>query len=286
MCRYKISNTIIKLRNLEKAFRNSKMELFQTTSQNSDVIYNIKYTDNIKRPINCIYLYSNSQFAVIIKDNRKFFIYTLDEIVYAILEEKQNNLFDLYLNISFLKNKVHPYLFPSLLHFEINLIKKDALVFHSSYINILNNAVLFTAPSGGGKSTQAELWKKYKNAEIVNGDKSIIGKENGKWYAYGIPFSGSSEYCLNRTCALKAIVILDKGPLNTLIPVGIRGFSNVFSQVTVNPWDKEFCNKAMDLVMDVCNEVPIYYYSCTKTPEAVEVLYQEFIEKGILNGSV
>ena len=160
------------------------------------------------------------------------------------------------------------------------------MVLHSSYVAIEGEALLFTAPSGGGKSTQAELWKKYKDAEIINGDKSIVGKENGKWNAYGIPFSGSSEYCVNRTCPLKAIVILDKGTENYPMQVGMKGFQKVFSQITVNPWDKEFCNKAMDLVMEVCNEVPIYYYSCTKTQEAVDVLYQEFVEKGILNGTV
>lgn len=30
------------------------------------------------------------------------------------------------------------------------------------------------------------------------------------------------------------------------------GFLNVFSQITINPWDKELCNKVMDLAIDVC----------------------------------
>lgn len=126
----------------------------------------------------------------------------------------------------------------------------------------------------------------YKNAIIVNGDKSIIGKKENQWIASGLPFSGSSNDCKNITTPLRAIVILNKGTENFFQEVGIRGFSNLLSQVTVNPWDKTFCNMAMNLVIDVCNEVPIYFYSCTKTKEAVDVLYQEFIEKGILNGTV
>lgn len=285
---YKIGNVIIILKGLKKANESICLKLFQTQQKGKyNVEYNVHYAKKFETLKNYLCIYSNNQFAVIINNNRKLFCYILDQKVYAILEElEEGKKYELYLNSSFFKGNIHEYLIPSLLEIERSLIKQNSLVLHSSYLSKKNEAILFTAPSGGGKSTQAELWKKYKNAEIVNGDKSIIGKENGKWYAYGIPFSGSSEYCLNRTCALKAIVILDKGPMNTLVPVGIRGFSNVFSQVTVNPWDKEFCNKAMDLVMDVCNEVPIYYYSCTKTPEAVEVLYQEFIEKGILNGSV
>ena len=284
MYKYKIGPVYIGLEHLNQNNLSSQMELFHVNTQYLDRIYTIYYVNKIKKTYTQKCEYLTNQFAVIKKDNRKFFYYFFNENIYAVLKEEK--VYQLFLDNNFFSNTVHPYFLPSLLHLEQLLLKKRACILHSSYISINKRGIVFTAPSGGGKSTQAELWKKYKNAGIVNGDKSIIGKENGKWYAYGIPFSGSSEYCLNRTCPLKAIVILDKGPLNTLIPVGIRGFSNVFSQVTVNPWDKEFCNKAMDLVMDVCNEVPIYYYSCTKTPEAVEVLYQEFIEKGILNGSV
>lgn len=285
---YKIANLVI-----DFTFLNSKgtdyfkrWVPFCTNEKKFNISYNIKFQTNITLP--------NPQTIIFNKENLMVSYVNEKAILYHIADEKpyamtiKNTCFDYQIAVSkdSFENYLYPYFMSDLLHLEFPLLYSHNIVLHSSYIASYNEAILFTAPSGGGKSTQAELWKKYKNAEIVNGDKSIIGKENGKWYAYGIPFSGSSEYCLNRTCALKAIVILDKGPLNTLIPVGIRGFSNVFSQVTVNPWDKEFCNKAMDLVMDVCNEVPIYYYSCTKTPEAVEVLYQEFIEKGILNGSV
>ncbi|WP_370839368.1 hypothetical protein [Intestinibacter bartlettii] len=34
-----------------------------------------------------------------------------------------------------------------------------------------DKGILFSAPSGTGKSTQADLWEKYENAEIINGDR-------------------------------------------------------------------------------------------------------------------
>lgn len=286
MCMYNIGNTTIEIKGLIKINFSSRMEMFRTYNGNINSVYNIKYVEKISRPTHCKCIYLNRQFAVINKNNRIFFFYTLEFQDYAVLVEKKTGVYNLYLDKSFFDNKIHPYIFPSLLRLEKELIIQKCLVFHSSYIAVNGRSILFTAPSGGGKSTQAELWKKYKNAEIINGDKSIIGKEGEEWNVYGIPFSGSSEYCQNKTFTLKAIVILDKGPINQLSQVGIRGFSNVFSQITVNPWDKEFCEKAMNLVIDVCNEVPVYYYSCTKTKEAVDVLYKEFIEKGILNGTV
>ena len=47
------------------------------------------------------------------------------------------------------------------------LLKYNGIILHSSFINFENKAILFSAPSGTGKSTQADLWKKYKNAEIT-----------------------------------------------------------------------------------------------------------------------
>ena len=161
---------------------------------------------------------------------------------------------------------------PSLFHLEKPLLKSNCFILHSSYIEIDNTAILFTAPSGGGKSTQAELWKKYKRAIIINGDKSIIGKEDDLWKAFGIPFSGSSNYCLNKTNKLGAIIILENGCKNSIRRLDLLGFKNVFSQTTVNTWNKEFCNKLIDLVIECCKNVPVYFFYCTKDKDAVDFL--------------
>ncbi|MGN0422047.1 MAG: hypothetical protein ACI4EY_04860 [Lachnospiraceae bacterium] len=285
---YKIGNIIIEITNLNPKNYSSRLELFRAENGIIDAEFQIQYINKFDIIQNAECIYRNSQFAVMVRDNRKLYCYMMNNYIYAVLEDPRfdNNIFKLYLEISFFSGNIHPYFLPSLLGLERLLIKKKSFVLYSSYIYFKNNGLLFTAPSGGGKSTQAELWKQYKNAIIVNGDKSIIGKRDNQWIASGLPFSGSSIDCKNITTPLRAIVILNKGTENQLQEVGIRGFSNLLSQVTVNPWDKMFCNMAMNLVIDVCNEVPIYYYSCTKTKEAVDVLYQEFIEKGILDGTI
>ena len=79
------------------------------------------------------------------------------------------------------------------------LLKKNMPILHASYIEYNNKAILFAAPSGVGKSTQASLWKEYKDATIVNDDRVLIGCNNENWYAYGYPSTGSSKICLNRT---------------------------------------------------------------------------------------
>ena len=60
---------------------------------------------------------------------------------------------------------------------------------YKEIIAFQNKAILFSAPSGTGKSTQADLWQKYvRGVEIINGDRAIIGIEDNGVKAYGLPF--------------------------------------------------------------------------------------------------
>ncbi len=69
-------------------------------------------------------------------------------------------------------------------------------------------AVLFTAPSGTGKSTQAELWRKHRGASIINGDCTLIAEDDGVFTAFGFPFSGTSGIFENRKAPIAAVVYL------------------------------------------------------------------------------
>lgn len=283
---FRVANVNVEIEGLKESNNSFRMELFHSEEKIVDAVFKVQYVEYLdKKKVEGLCIYSDTQFAVILKNNRKFYYYRMNGSVYAIVEELRADYYIMNLDNSFFQERIHPYFIPSLLSLERLLLLKDAFVLHSSYISIEGKAVLFTAPSGGGKSTQAELWKKYRNARIINGDKSIVGKKTDKWFAYGIPFSGSSDYCVNETNPLSAIVILEKGTENRLMRMGVRGFARIFSQVTVNPWDSKFCNRMIDLVTDACNHIPVFRYSCTKDKTAVDVLHNEFVNEGVLHGT-
>ena len=49
------------------------------------------------------------------------------------------------------------------------------LVLHSAYIvTRQGEGILFSGPSGIGKSTQAALWQRYGAAQTVNGDRALV----------------------------------------------------------------------------------------------------------------
>lgn len=276
---YKIGKTKIYIHQINGFKKIPRLNKFKEGNLVADYKYNIIYQETLPMPQvdKCIY---QQEQLIVEKNNTKFrYFHVWENCIYAVVDEIEND-YKIYLKKEILDENIHPYFIPSLFHLENLLLKNESFVLHSSCVEINGQTILFTAPSGGGKSTQADLWMKYKDAKIINGDKNIVGKENNQWYSYGIPFSGSSEYCLNETHPIKAIIILEKGLDNDLIRVNNLGFSKIFSQVTVNPWDKDFCSKLMNLVIDACSEIPIYIYSCTKEKDAVDVLYNELFNGG------
>lgn len=155
------------------------------------------------------------------------------------------------------------------------IAQNGGFVFHSSYIQVGDKAILFTAPSGTGKSTQAELWRTLRGAEVINGDRSAVCVRDDGVYAGGIPFAGSSQICKNVVLPLKAIVYLAQAPETTIRPLrGAEAFRRVWEGISVNTWDKEDMSKVMDAVQQVTMQVPVYYLACTPDESAVAALEQ------------
>lgn len=156
------------------------------------------------------------------------------------------------------------------------IASKHGFVFHSSYIDIGGRAILFTAPSGTGKSTQADLWHDLRGARILNGDRSAICSTEDGVVVCGIPFKGSSQYCENVTLPLAGIVYLAQAPrtsIRLLRPV--EAFRRVWEGVSVNIWDKNDVSKVMDTLSRVVQSVPVWHLACTPDESAVIALEEQ-----------
>ena len=148
-------------------------------------------------------------------------------------------------------------------------------VFHCSYIEHNGKAILFTAPSGTGKSTQAELWKKHRGAQIINGDRAVIRVDEENILACGIPFAGSSVYCENRTLPIVAIVYLSQAPQTTIRKMrGYEAFSKIWEGVSVNTWDKADMERVSEVAQLTASQIPVYHLACTPDESAVIALEQ------------
>lgn len=159
------------------------------------------------------------------------------------------------------------------------LNKFNAFILHSSFIKWQDKAIIFSAPSGTGKSTQADLWAKYENAEIINGDRSGIRKIDNKWTAYGLPIAGSSGIYKNKKAEISHIIVLRQGKENKLTKLSPReAFIKLYSETLVHTWDKDFQENIVNMITDVVQSIPIYQYECLPDKSAVDFLKEQIIK--------
>ncbi len=160
------------------------------------------------------------------------------------------------------------------------LLAHNRFIFHSSFIRTSFGGLLFSASSGVGKSTQADLWHKYEGAAIINGDRAIIQKEEDGWRAHGSPFAGSSGYYVNESEKVRAIVLLEQAAVNEVIrPRPAECFRKLLLQTSLYHLDADEVDRLCNLLMELIADVPVYILRCTPDVRAVEAL-KEALEKG------
>ncbi len=162
------------------------------------------------------------------------------------------------------------------------LLPFNAFFIHSSFISVNGKAILFSAPCGTGKSTQAALWEKYRDAEVINGDKAGVLVEDGV-YACGVPFCGTSGICKNKTFPLGAIVLLSQAPENTVRRLtGIEAIQGVLQNIYLDLIAPNEQAAVIDLLIELLKTVPVYSFGCTADKNAVIALENELRNGGVL----
>ena len=156
------------------------------------------------------------------------------------------------------------------------LLREKRLILHGACVDTPLGGLLFSGPSGIGKSTQAELWCRYGDGRQINGDRPILHKQGRTWYAWGSPYAGSSHCHVNASCPLRAIVMLRQAESCTLRRLGAaEAFRKLFAGLTVSSWMPEAVAAAGDLAEELACDVPVYELACTPDQNAVEMLRQE-----------
>ena len=163
--------------------------------------------------------------------------------------------------------------FTSLFALERQMIRRDSMILHCAYIKYRGTAILFSAPSETGKSTQAGLWEKYRGSETVNGDRALLRKIDGRWTACGWPVCGTSEICHLEDIPIHAVAMLRQGKENYVERLSlVQAFTQLYSQITVNQWNREFVQRTVELIEDFVEHVPVWQLTCDISENAVQCL--------------
>lgn len=196
-----------------------------------------------------------------------------DPFPYAMTLQTSEDTTKIWFDRFYEKLSNHDTVFNSALALEKQMIDENSLIFHSAYINYKDTAVLFSAPSETGKTTQANLWEEYRGTYTVNGDRSLLIREEDGWYAHGWPLCGTSETCHNEVYPIRAIVMLKQAKENKVYPLkGFQAIRELMEQITINSWDRDFQMKAMDQLDLLLSEIPVYKLECDISEDAVRCL--------------
>lgn len=150
----------------------------------------------------------------------------------------------------------------------------DRFVFHGAAIEYDGKAYLFTAPSGTGKTTHINLWKKYlgDRVDIINGDKPII--HTGEISTvYGTPWAGKEGLHRNASAPLCAICILKQGKTNNIVRLDKSSAVNHLMRQVYMPSDSVALSKTLALLGKIIENIPVYILECDISEDAFKTSY-------------
>lgn len=155
------------------------------------------------------------------------------------------------------------------------LITKNGLQIHSASIEFEDKGIIFSAPSGTGKSTHVRLWRELYGDKviIINEDRPAIRYINDKPMLCGTPWSGSSDHFVNKIVPLNYIVLLEQAPVNSIERLyGFRALQMLMPRCFLPFFDSDLMNKAMNMLDRLLNDVPVYLLKCLPNYDAVELV--------------
>ena len=152
--------------------------------------------------------------------------------------------------------------------------QKGFFALHSATILYRGRVFAFSGPSGTGKSTHANLWKKEFHVPLVNGDLSLLSlADDGTVLFHGMPWCGTSGITTNVSAPFGGIVFLKQAPENrveALLPEqeALRLLNRLISPV----WTTEMLKANAAFAEEAAERLGIWRLSCNMEPEAAHVM--------------
>ncbi len=158
-----------------------------------------------------------------------------------------------------------------------------AFLLHSSRIAVQGRAILFTAPSQTGKTTQARLWQRFGGAEIAGNDRTLLWPQDGDILTSGYPVDGSSPVYSSARLPLGAIVALRQGSENRIQRLKpLPALRALMGQTALDAWDGEELAAAQQLWAQVLTLRPMYLLECRPDEGAVQCLRDQLTRDEVI----
>ena len=222
-------------------------------------------------------IFSASPKSEYVKDLCKNYLYFGDEseeIHFDITKEDMEREMEYAKGLNFPKSVGESLaLYRKFLEYAIN---RNTIILHCSALAAFNEAYLFTAPSGTGKSTHAKLWREVFNDGVVmiNDDKPVIRLVDGEFYVYGTPWNGKHRIDSNVRAKIKGICHLKRGKENSIKEISPREMVMVLINQTLRPETEKQAEKFLEMLDKLLLSVKSYELCCNMEREAAIVAYE------------
>lgn len=155
------------------------------------------------------------------------------------------------------------------------IILCDGIVMHASSIAYRDMGIVFTAPSGTGKSTHAAMWEKFYNADIINDDCPAIKLSNGKAYICGTPWSGSKMKAANIIAPLSAVIVLEQAQSNSICRLNDeKAIPMLLPRLLLPYYNRALMDTALKNIDMIFKNVPTYLLKCRADRNAIDLVHQ------------
>ncbi len=152
------------------------------------------------------------------------------------------------------------------------LLPFGVLLFHGSALCMDGEAVIFTAPSGVGKSTQARLWREAfrDRTWMINDDKPLLGITEERVTVYGSPWDGKHRMSRNASAPLRAILKVERSTENRLTPLPGPDAFQTLTRQSFLPDDPEGAALSLAMQKSLLGKAAFYRLECNMTRDAAE----------------
>ena len=151
----------------------------------------------------------------------------------------------------------------------------DTLLFHASSVAVNRWCYMFLAPSGTGKSTHARLWREVlgDKALMVNDDKPLVSVGEGV-VVHGTPWNGKHRLGANVSVPLKAMFLLERGPVNSITPVPSTEAFPLLLPYMYRPAQPQGLRKVLALLGSLIPQTRIYRLICNMERDAATTAFK------------
>lgn len=218
-------------------------------------------------------LVRNNELVVCERDTDYLLIFpTLSQIYEASVSKDGKNV-RFYCNPRFMEELGTPFFHAYRFIFLYLAQQHGMYAIHSVSVNYRGKAWLFSASSGTGKSTHANLWKELYQTTTINGDLNLLAIDDSGPVIHGIPWCGTSETFDKSTYPLGGITLLRQSERDAIAELSPDRKILLVMQRFISPvWTEQQLKDSLQFAQRLSRQILICQLQCTKNASAAELM--------------